>query len=114
MAGWIGAADQPAVLSQGTISMLGLGWLLASLAQKGSTRVWSYLAVGALTGATFGGAISALTYQAAIANGVPFPFSELAATLVNGLVSPAGCAFVVCLGHFVGKNLKVLNQMAGK
>jgi hypothetical protein len=114
MAGWIGAADQPAVLSLATISLLRaieygiLGWLLATLAQKGVGRPLPYLGAGVAVGTIFGGAIAALTYYAAVTNGLSPGLPKVTATVVNEVLSPIGCAMVIFVGQIVGRSLKAV------
>ncbi len=114
MAGWIGAANQPAVLSLATISVLRaieygiLGWLLATLAQKGVDKPLPYLKAGAAIGIILGGAIAALTYHAAVTNGLNPSLSKTAASVVNEVLSPIGCAMVIFIGQIIGRSLKVV------
>ena len=114
MAGLLNAADQPAVLSLATISVLRaieygiLGWLLAMLVQKEVVRPLPFLGSGAGIGIVFGGAISALTFQTMLANGIDPAAPKIAATIVNEVAFPIGCSLVIFVGQMVGRNLKVL------
>lgn len=114
MAGLIGAADQPAVLSLATISVLRaiqygiLGWLLATLVQKGRQTALPYLASGAGVGIIFGGTIAGLTYQATVAAGVQPGLPQIAASIVNEVIFPIGCATVIFVGQVVSRNLKTI------
>ncbi|WP_309084464.1 hypothetical protein [Chelativorans sp.] len=116
MATVLGAADQPALLPLATISVLRaieygiLGWLLAKLTQKDVTKPMPYLGAGTAIGATFGLAISWLTYQAAVANGVSPGPPQIAATLLNEVVFPIGCAFLIYVGQSVGRSLKLVGE----
>jgi hypothetical protein len=112
----IGVVDQPGALSLVTISTLRaveygiLGWLLASLVQKDIRDAGPYLATGTAVGLALGGTIAALGYYAASVNGMSPSTAQISATLVNEIVSPIGCAFVIYLGQLVGRNVSVRNQ----
>jgi hypothetical protein len=67
-----------------------------------------YLRAGAAIGTIFGGAIAALTYHAAVTNGLNPSLSKTAATVVNEVFSPIGCAMVIFIGQVVGRSLKVV------
>jgi hypothetical protein len=116
MAGLIGAADQPAVLPLATISLLRaieygvLGWALASLARKGVERPLPYFSAGSAVGVVFGGAIAALTYHAAVTNGLTPGYPKIASTMVNEVISPIGCSLIIYIGLVVGRNLKAIYQ----
>lgn len=116
MTGLIGAADQPAVLSLATISILRaiqyciLGWLLATLARKGIERPLPYFAAGSAVGVFFGGTIAALTYHAALTNGLTPGLPKIASSIVNEVLAPIGCAMVIYFGLMVGRNLKAVFQ----
>jgi len=115
VAGLIGAAEQPAMLSLATISVLRaveyglLGWLLAVLAQKDVARALPYLAIGAAIGVFFGGSIAALGYQAALINGTALKAPQIAASLVNEIGSPLGCALLIYLGQVVTRSYKAFS-----
>lgn len=116
MTGLIGAADQPAVLSLATVSVLRaiqygiLGWLLATLARKGVERPLPYFAAGSAVGVLLGGAIAALTYHAAVTNGLTPGLPKIASSIVNEVLAPIGCAMVIYFGLMVGRNLKAVFQ----
>jgi hypothetical protein len=115
LSGWLGAAEKEAVLALGTVSMLRaaeyalLGWLLARLVIRDRASLWPYLAVGCAAGLTFGGAITGLTWWVARDDGLPLPPAALAATVINEMVFPVGCALVIFLGQSVGRHLRVLD-----
>jgi hypothetical protein len=114
MAGMIGAADQPAALSLATVSVMRaiqygiLGWLLATLARKGVERPLPYLASGSAVGVILGGAIAALTYHAAVTNGMTPGLPKIASSIVNEVLAPIGCAMVIYFGLMIGRNLKIV------
>jgi hypothetical protein len=116
MTGLIGAADQPAVLSLATISVLRaiqygiLGWLLATLARKGVERPLPYFAAGSAVVVFLGGAIAALTYHTAVTNGLTPGLPKIASSIVNEVLAPIGCAMVIYFGLVVGRNLKAIFQ----
>lgn len=111
LTGWLGVAEKDAVLALGTISMLRaaeyalLGWLLARLVIRGQDSPLPYLAVGCVAGLTFGGAITGLTWWVARDAGEPLRPAELAATVINEMVFPVGCALVIFLGQSVGRHI---------
>lgn len=94
----IGAAAKPAAGSLIALAALKsveyglLGFLLATLAQRGVARIGPYLGAGAAIGVVFGAVAIALR----AATGVPV--AELAATAVNEIAFPIGCAGVVYAG----------------
>ncbi|HTV67778.1 MAG TPA: hypothetical protein VMF90_04505 [Rhizobiaceae bacterium] len=114
MSGLMGAAEQEAVLSLGTISVLRaieygvLGWLLGRLAQAGVERSWPYVRVGMGIGVVFGGAIAALTYQVAVTQGLQPGGVQIASSIINEVIFPIGCAFVIYVGQLVGRTAGVL------
>jgi hypothetical protein len=114
MAGLIGAADQPAALSLATISVLRaveygiLGWALASFARKGVERPLPYFGAGSAVGVLFGGGIAALSYHAAVTNGLNPGLPKVASTIVNEVLSPIGCSLVIYFGLVIGRNLKAI------
>jgi len=118
MSGLMGAAEQEAVLSLGTISVLRaieygvLGWLLGRLVQTGVERSWPYVRVGAVIGVVFGGAIAALTYQAAVTKGLEPGAVQVASSIINEVIFPIGCAFVIYVGQLVGRSTKLLQSAA--
>lgn len=115
MSGWIGAAQSEAVLSLGAVSLIRaveyglLGWLLSRLVAAGRERLDPYLAAGAVAGLVFGSLATILTWRAAAVAGEPLTDLKLAATVVNEMVFPMGCAFVIYLGQEVGRSLRVLD-----
>jgi hypothetical protein len=115
LSGWLGAAEKEAVLALGTVSMLRaaeyalLGWLLARLVIRDRASLRPYLVVGCAAGLTFGGAITGLTWWVARDDGLPLPPAALAATVINEMVFPVGCALVIFLGQSVGRHLRVLD-----
>jgi hypothetical protein len=114
MSGLIGAADQPAALSLATVSVLRaiqygiLGWLLASLARKGIERPLPYFAAGSSVGVILGGVIAALSYHAAVINGLTPGLPKIAGSIVNEVLAPIGCAMVIFFGLMIGRNLKIV------
>lgn len=116
MASAIGVVDQPAALSLVTISALRaveygiLGWALASLLQKEVKSASAFLGAGCTVGVVFGGAIAALGYHAASLGGQIPGSAQVAASLVNEIVSPIGCALVIYCGQLVGRNVSMLSS----
>lgn len=114
--GWLGAAQVEPVLSLGTVSLLRgieyglLGWLLGRIVASGQERALPYVRAGALVGGLFGGAITLLTWWAAMSSGAPLSPVGLAATVVNEMVLPLGCALVILVGLEVGRSLKVIES----
>ncbi len=114
MATLLGAAEQQAVLSLASISALraieygALGWLLATLTRKEKTGALPYFGTGLAIGVVFGGAIAALNYQVALANGLDPALPQIAGSLVNEVVSPIGCALLIYIAQFVGANLRLV------
>ncbi|GLK67661.1 hypothetical protein [Hansschlegelia plantiphila] len=96
----IRAVDQPAAASLIGLAAVKaveyglLGFLLATLAARGA-KLPAFLGTGAAVGLTFGAAALALRWGGA-------PAAELAATAVNEMVFPVGCAAVVYAGTVVG------------
>ena len=111
----IGVVDQPAALSLVTIRGLRaleygiLGWALASLVQKEAKGAPAYLCTGSAVGIVFGGAIAALGYHAASLAGQTPAAAQIAASLVNEIVSPIGCALVIYCGQLIGRNVGMLS-----
>lgn len=118
VASMIGAAESPAVLSVGAISMLKaveyglLGWLLALLVQNNVVRASPYLGSGAAVGVLFGGAIVFLSHQVAQAGGIAMGRPQLIGMTVNEVVFPIGCATVVYIGRIVSQSLGTLDRNA--
>lgn len=114
VSGIVGASTQPSVLSLSTISILRaieygvLGWLLATLVKKGIVRAVPYLTSGAAIGIIFGGAIAGLTFYVAASSGNPLPPPRIAATLVNEIALPFGCALMIYIGQIVSRNMRAL------
>jgi hypothetical protein len=113
--GMLGMAEQPAILSLLTIGTLRaieygiLGWMLGVLASRGEERATRFLSFGAYVGLGFGITIALITYYVATSTGAPMPLPRIVAVLVNEVVFPIGCAFVVYVGVMVGKNMKFLS-----
>lgn len=119
MSGWLGAAQSEAVLSLGAVSLIRaveyglLGWMLGRLVSAGRDRPEPYLAAGATVGVAFGGLATVLTAKAATVSGAPLSDLKLAATVVNEVLFPAGCALVIFLGQEVGRTLRIIEDPAG-
>ncbi|KXF75029.1 hypothetical protein ATN84_20285 [Paramesorhizobium deserti] len=100
-------ADKPGFLSLGTISILRaveyglLAWLLAKLIEKNAHQPSLYVGAGLIVGLVFGGAIIALTIQAAAAAGTPQQLSQMMGSLVNEIGSPIGCAVLIYIGQWI-------------
>ncbi|WP_103119461.1 hypothetical protein [Methylopila sp. Yamaguchi] len=100
----IGLSAKPAALP--LIALAGLkaveyavlGFVLATLVQRGVQRLPPYAATGLTVGLVFGGAALALRLAAALATA-----PEIAALAVNEIVFPVGCAAVVYLGQAMGR-----------
>lgn len=109
VASLLDAAEQQAVLSLGSISVLRaveygiLGFVLGTLAQRGEMRLSRYLGAGAAAGIVLGGAVLALTAYVAALAGTPFDAPKLAAGVVNEMVFPMGCALVIYAGQLAGR-----------
>lgn len=107
---FIDAAEQPAVLSLASISVVRaleygvLGYLLGTLAQRGEMRAMRYIGAGAAVGLVLGGAVLALMAYVAAQAGTPMGAPKLAAGVVNEMVFPIGCALVIYAGHAAGKS----------
>ena len=119
MTGWLGAAEQQAMLSLGTVSVIRaveygiLGWLLGRLVQASEARPHRFLLSGAAVAVPFGGAVSLLTYYAAFSIGAPLKTPALVATIINEVIFPIGCAFVIYLGQLVGRSLRAYQSASG-
>lgn len=74
-----------------------LGFLLAALAKKGVAKPAPYLGAGAAAGLVFGGLA---LWLKSLAGAAPV---ELAATAVNEMLFPVGCAAVVYVGAVVAR-----------
>ena len=111
VAGWLAAVDEPALLPLGTVSVLRaleyglLAWLLGRLVLRDALRPWPFLGVGAAVALLFGGGIAGLTFYAAQSAGAPLPLPKLAATAVNEIASPVGCALVIYWGRLAARHL---------
>lgn len=107
---FIDAAEQPAVLSLASISIVRaleygvLGYLLGTLAQRGETRAMRYIGAGAAVGLVLGGAVLALTAYVSAQAGTPLEAPKIATGIVNEMVFPIGCALVIYAGHMAGKS----------
>jgi hypothetical protein len=55
-----------------------------------------------------GGAIAALTYHAAVTNGLTPGLPKIASSIVNEVLAPIGCAMVIYFGLMIGRNLKIV------
>lgn len=60
-----------------------------------------FLLAGAATDLVFGGAITALTWQAIAAGGAAPELARIVGVGVNELLFPIGCALVIFLSQFV-------------
>jgi len=100
-------AEKPGFLPLATISILRaveyglLAWLLAKLVQKNARHPSLYMGAGLLVGLAFGGAIIALTAQAAAAAGTPLQPPQMMGNLVNEIGSPIGCAVLIYIGQWI-------------
>jgi len=116
MAGLISAAEQEAMLSLSAMSSLKaveygfLGWLLARLVQKSEIRATRYFGTGAGIGAVFGGAIAWFGYQAALSKGIQPGAVQIAASLINEVLFPVGCAGVIYAGQLVGRSARLIEK----
>ena len=79
-----------------------LGFLLGTLAQRGEARMWRYLSVGAFVGIGIGGAIIVLNGWLAARHGLSFGAAQIATGVVNEVLFPIGCAFVIYASQLVG------------
>jgi hypothetical protein len=119
MASLIEVAVNPAILSLATIGALRavqygiLGWLLAWLVQKGETRPLPYVGSGAAVGVTIGGTIMFISARIASQSGLVFAAPQMVASIVNEILFPIGCAAVIYVGQFVGRNLKIIAAAEG-
>lgn len=110
MAGTLGAAGNPVVLSLTTVGVLRaieygvLGWALASLAARDGT-MRRFLTAGALVGVLFGGPILLLTLQAALSKGMALDAGQTLAAALNELVFPIGVALVIHIAMQVGRSM---------
>lgn len=113
MASLVGAVDQPAVLSLAAISGLRaveyglLGWWLGTLARRKVSNAGPYLKAGSFSGVVFGGAIAALTWRVALSKGLNPQPPQILAIIVNEVVFPIGCAFVIYTGQLVGGHVNL-------
>ena len=116
MSGLVSAAEQEAVLSLSAISSLKaieygiLGWLLARLVQKSEIRASRYFGTGTLVGVVFGGLIAWFAYQAGLAKGLQPGAVQIAASLINEVLFPIGCAGVIYAGQLVGRSARLIEQ----
>lgn len=114
VSGIVGAAEQPAVLSLSTISLLRaveyglLGWALATFVKKGIQKPFPFLSTGLAVGLVFGGAIAALTFYVAASGGNPLPSPRIASTLVNEIAMPFGCSVVIYIGQIVSRSMRAI------
>ncbi|RXF73260.1 hypothetical protein [Hansschlegelia zhihuaiae] len=102
----IGVVGKPAAASLVAISAVKaveyglLGFLLASLARRGAETAGPYLGAGAAVGLVFGAGVLALKSGAGAAA------AELAATAINEIVFPIGCAAVVYAGAVASRAMR--------
>lgn len=119
VASLIDVAVNPAILSLATIGTLRalqygiLGWLLAWLVQRGETRPAPYVGSGAAVGVVIGGAILFISAGVAEQSGQVFGAPQMVASIVNDILFPIGCAAVIYVGQFVGRNLKIVSGTNG-
>lgn len=110
VAGLLEVAEQQAILSLGSVSLLraveygALGYLLGTLAQRSEKRLHRYLAAGLTVGVFLGGAVLALTAFFARRSGLPFGSAQIATGVINEVVFPVGCAIVIYAGQLVGRS----------
>lgn len=116
MNGILKVADQPAVLSLATISILRaieygiLGWLLAKLVQQDSLKIDRYTGSGVLIGVVFGGAIAFLTYSSSVTMGTALTLPKTLGTVVNEVGSPIGCALLIYIGQWITHRHKLISE----
>jgi hypothetical protein len=109
VASFLELADQQAVLSLGTISLVRaveyavLGYLLGTLAKRGEKRASRYLGIAALVGLVLGGGVMALTAWTAMNSGLPYGAPQIAVGMVNEVLFPIGCALVIYGAQMVGR-----------
>ncbi len=115
MNGILKVADQPAVLSLATISILRaieygiLGWLLAKLVQQ-DLKIDRYIGSGVLIGVVFGGAIAFLTYSSSVTMGTALTLPKTLGTVVNEVGSPIGCALLIYIGQWITYRHKLISE----
>ena len=120
MNGVLKAADQPAVLSLATISILRaieygiLGWLLAKLVQQDSLKIGHYIGSGVLIGVVFGGGIAFLTYSSSVTMGSPQTLPKIFGTVMNEVGSPIGCALLIYIGQWIAHRHKLITMIGGQ
>ena len=68
---------------------------------------------GAAVGLLFGGLVTVLTANAALVAGAPLSDAKLAAPVINEVLFPLGCAFVIYLGQQVGRSLDLVGSDPG-
>ncbi|CCV16136.1 hypothetical protein [Mesorhizobium sp. STM 4661] len=112
------ASAKPVILSLPTLGVLRaieyglLGWILASLASKEKPRPQQFMLAGALIGAVFGGGITVLTIETALAKDVALALPQAITTAVNEIVFPIGCSLVVYIALQVSRNMKFISAGA--
>lgn len=110
----LGMANKPAILSLLTVGSLRaleygfLGWMLASLAAKANPRFSRFVGVGAAAGIIFGGAITFLTIHAAGLQQAHMATPQVVALVLNEMLFPVGCSFVVYLALNIGQHVKLV------
>jgi formate/nitrite transporter FocA (FNT family) len=107
MATLLGAAGQPAALPLLLITIIKaveyglLGWVLGRMVERRVRRPTPFVLAGAGTGAVFGGAITALTWQAIAATGAVPELPRILGVSVNEILFPIGCAMVIFFGQSI-------------
>ena len=110
----VGVPEQEPLLSFMAISGMRaveyglLGYMLASLARKDISRARTYLGAGAAIGVFFGGSISAMTYNSAIAKGIELPAAQLIGTILNEVLFPVGCAAIIYVSLLITRNIRAI------
>lgn len=120
MNGILKVADQPAMLSLATISILRaieygiLGWLLAKLAQRETLKIGPYIGSSVLIGVIFGGTISFLTYSSSVTMGSALSLPKTFGTVLNEMGSPIGCALLIYIGQWIAHRQKLITMIHGR
>jgi hypothetical protein len=116
----LSAAEQPMAVPLVTVGLIRaveygmLAWLLAALSEREVARALPYLGVGTTIGVVFGTALTLLTRNAILAQGLEPTLAQIAGTAVNEIGTPIGCAVLIFIGQIVSRNFSIYKKAAPK
>lgn len=107
------AAEQPTVLSLGTVGVIRaleyglLAWLLTLLAERKERQLWLYLVVGVSVAVVFNGVVLALIWSVQARDGISPQPLMLVTVSISEWFTPVFCALVMYATQMIAANARI-------